>query len=529
MIPHYEGTIPKPGSGNGIIFREAYLNEPDLRQLQFFWKEIIECVSAKEVPDWQVFLDTIGGWADPFRRQSPPEQARALMTSFAKEMALDVKDAASNHRGVLRSPKSLMQRSYPELDFIEDNVLDTLYPIETLESDWQTQEERWTHAADKLASSWINREPHEIIAELDSVELEINQQWPRLMPYLCQRLAEKIPDPLLWFYAMLPRTLPADIVMPFLQDSIAREVAGWEQALRIGFETERLRQRATPLILTRDNVPDDVIQAVLNIAGQYASIMERLIWSNQLSREPVIKLFKHPDKSLVGKLLIAEWQRKETGTIADDIRPLWEQAVIEHCVGDYWLREIFKVEADLGLRWFNQRFVEDSFNPSYEFRSRIREVFAEWSLEDRQNLLDIVPDGYSYNDIIVETVGDNLELYERLLKKSNWPEEALLAPLHRSIDSASAWVSFAKLAYEHGHTREAIVEHTLMAVGITASWVGKCSDVWKKRCYQFEALRDHEDEIIRALAGLGYRRSDEQYKKELDKERDEDVYGRDWN
>ena len=26
---------------------------------------------------------------------------------------------------------------------------------------------------------------------------------------------------------------------------------------------------------------------------------------------------------------------------------LWEQAVIEHCVGDYWLREIFKVEAEL--------------------------------------------------------------------------------------------------------------------------------------------------------------------------------------
>ena len=186
----------------------------------------------------------------------------------------------------------------------------------------------------------------------------------------------------------------------------------------------------------------------------------------------------------------------------------------------------FEVEAKLAMKWFKQRFVDDSFHPSYEFRSDLGDVFAEWSLEDRRNLLDIVPDGHSYNDIIVKIIGDKVPLYERLLQKS-WPESALLAPLHRSIDSA--WESFAKLTHEHGHAPEKIVTHTFMAVGLVASWVGKYSDVWKKWRDPFEDIRDHEDEIIRQIAEIGYQRSDERYKEELDKERDEGVYGRDWD
>ena len=228
----------------------------------------------------------------------------------------------------------------------------------------------------------------------------------------------------------------------------------------------------------------------------------------------------------MGILAVEVWQHDKQ-TIADNIRPLWEQAIIENCEGDYWLREIFKVEAKLAVIWFKQRFVDNSFNPSYEFRSKISEVFAEWSLEDRRTLLKAVPDGYSYNDIIVEIVGENLELYELLLQQPCWHESALLSPLHRSIDSV--WEAFAKLADERGHTPEEIVAHTFMSPGISASWVGKYSNVWKKWLDQFEAIRDHEDDIIRHIAELGYQRSNEQYKVELEKERDEDVYGRDWS
>ena len=527
MIPHFEDSIPKPGSGNAITLREAYLTEPELNELKSFWQEIIACTRAIKVPDWQVFLETIGDWAYPFRIQSAPQATREFMTAFAKVMALDVKEQAANHIGVLFKLQSLMERSYPDLEIFKDDVIDALYPGRPTTTDPEKQEAIWNKATDKLADDWIQREPQAVIQQLESIELEIGQRWPRQMPYLCQRLAEKTSEPLAWFDAMLPTALPADTVMPFLREAIRRDEDGWELSLRTGFEADRLRESALRDILTCENVPDDLVQAALNIAGHHSFLMESLVRSNRLSRELVNELFKHPDKSLVGKLAIAEWRPKETGAIADDIRLLWEQAVIEYCEGDFWLREIFKSEAALAVRWFKQRFVDDSFHPPYEFRSELGEVFAAWSLEDRRNLLDIVPyGGFPYSEIILKVIGHNLALYEQLLKKSTWPESAKLVPLHRSIDSA--WESFAKLAHENEHAPEEIVSHTFMAEGIVASWVGKYSDVWKRWRDQFETIRDHEDEIIRRIAEIGFQRSDERYKKELNKERDEDVYGRDW-
>ena len=400
-------------------------------------------------------------------------------------------------------------------------------PLELSITHWKTQKENWEFAVDELAGSWISREPHKVVAELESVELEITQQRPRLTPYLCQRLAAKTSEPLLWFNAMLPTALPADTVMPFLREAILQHVNGWELALRTGFENERLRESTLWNILTCENVPGDLVQAALNIAGEHTSTTESLVWSNQLSRELVIELLKHPDKALVGKLAIAAWHGTDTGALADDIRPLWEQAVIEYCEEDYWLLEIFEVEAELAVRWFKHRFDVDLFHLPYEFRSRIGEVFAAWSLEDRRNLLDIVPYGFFYNEIVVKIIGDKVPLYEWLLKKSSWPESALLAPLHRSIDAV--WVAFAKLAHEHDLAPEDIVSNTFITEGIIVLSTGKTSSTWKNWRDQFEGIRDHENAIIRQIAEIGYQRSDERYKEELNRERDQDVFGRDWD
>ena len=442
-------------------------------------------------------------------------------------MALDVKEGAANHFGILFKLQSLMQPSYPDLEIFKDDVIDALYPGRPTTTDSEKQDAIWNKAADKLVEDWIKREPQEVIEQIELIELEIGQRWPRQMPYLCRALAQKTSEPLAWFDAMLLTALPADTVRPFWHEAILRDQEGWDLALRIAFETDRLRPSAIWDILTCENVPDDLIQAAFNIAGEHPYLMESLVRSNRLSRELVIELFKHPDKSFVSKLTIAEWQRKETGAMADDIRKLWEQAVIEHCEGDYWLLELFKVEAELAVRWFKHRLTDNSYHPAYEFRTGFGKVIAKWSFEHRRNLLDIVPCGYPYNEILVKVIGDNLALYEQLLKKPDCTDSAELAPLHRSIDST--WVSFANLAHAHDHAPEEIVTHTFMAVGIVATWVGKYSDTWKNWRDQFDAIRDHEDEIIRGIAEIGYRSSEERYKEELDKERDEDVYGRDWD
>ena len=269
MIPDFENTLPDPGSRNTMQYYSGCLTEHELAELQQFRAKIIERAKAIEVPDWRVVLPTIDAWL--YLDHQCSEEAYEMLTSFARKMARDVAEVADYHIGIIHS----LQRRLPDLEFPTDDVLNILYAIDKRETDWKKQQENWTQSASTLADTWLARDPTEVIAQLESIELEFSQArrpWPWLTPYVCRCLAEKTSDPLVWFDAMLPTTLAADTIAPFLQEAVRREVNGWEQALRASFETERLRGIAIHIILSNENIPKDLKQASLIVAGQYTFI-----------------------------------------------------------------------------------------------------------------------------------------------------------------------------------------------------------------------------------------------------------------
>ena len=269
MIPDFQRTLPDSGSGNTMQYYSGCLTEHELVELQQFRAKIIEFTRVVSLPDWHVFLPMIREWL--YLDHQCSEEAYEMLTSFARKMARNVAEAAAEHIGFIHS----LQRLMPELEIPVDGALNTLYPIERREDDWKKQDESWTQAAGELADTWITREPTEVIAQLESIDLEFSQArrpWPWLTPYVCRCLAEKTSDPLVWFDVMLPTTLAADTIAPFLQEAVRREVNGWEQALRASFETERLRGIAIHIILSNENIPKDLKQASLIVAGQYTFI-----------------------------------------------------------------------------------------------------------------------------------------------------------------------------------------------------------------------------------------------------------------
>ena len=256
MIPRYETHESSPGSGNAITLYHGYLTKDEVLKLQVLWKEIIACTEVIAVSDWQVFVDTIADWAYPFSSNSPPDETREVLRSFGREMALDVARVASDHIGALHSLQSLMERSYPDLKIETDETMDILYPIYKPLDDFDKQNDNWKQDVGTLAGQWVEREPNEIVAQLEHIERESQigqRKWPRLTPHLCLSLAENTHDPLMWLNFMLTTTLPADTVVPFLQEAIKRGMDGWEQALQSSFETERLRGDAIQIILLHEN------------------------------------------------------------------------------------------------------------------------------------------------------------------------------------------------------------------------------------------------------------------------------------
>ncbi len=527
MLPHFETHEAGPGSANAITLYRGYLTKDEILRLQDFWKDIIACAEVIATPDWLVFLDAIHEWAYPDISHNTSDGSYEALTSFAREMALDVARLAADHIGVLHSLQCLMERSHPDLKIETDETMETLYPSYMPQDDFDKQKEKWQQDICRLVDQLMEQEPNEVVAQLEHIESESNigqTRGPRLTPNLCHRLAANAKEPLPWLSLMLNTTLPADTVVPFLREAIKRETEGWEQALRSGFETERLRGDALQIILLHKQPPDDLKLAALDIAGTYPFQLELLLRSNQLTDEILIELFSHPDISLVGHLAIAEWQRNETGTITDAIRPLWEKAIVEYSEDDFWLGEIFSAETELGLKWLKNRLGTGKFMP-FQYERSIKSLFEKLNAGDRQELLEILPDGYLYNSIIVGVVDNSPMLYKSLLQQSCREHTTLLSPLHRRIDSV--WTSFAKLASQQGYTPEHIVANTFAAVGIADSWWGEYSSIWKNWVEQFKAITNHEDETIRQIAVVGLQLSSKRYEEELKKEHAEEVYGRD--
>ena len=84
----------------------------------------------------------------------------------------------------------------------------------------------------------------------------------------------------------------------------------------------------------------------------------------------------------------------------------------------------------------------------------------------------------------------------------------------------------AKLAYEAGYTPQQIAGRTIMPIGVVTTWSGERSKVWQRWIERFEEMVTHDDDTIRLIAQVGIEICTEQFEKDLKKEYDESVFGR---
>ncbi len=529
VLPHFDFSENQPGIDGSIRIYSGFLIHEHLVKLQEYWEEIIECARVYTASNWEEFLSTVGSWAYPYHGNGPDENTRKMMTDFAQRMAFDVAEVASEHVGVLHRLKALMDRSYPDFEIVTDDAIEILYPIERLENDWEKQESNWKEDADKLADQWALRKPIEVVAQIEHIESEISKagkSWPRLTPHLCCRLAEKTSDPLRWFEAMLPTTLPVDTVFPFLLEAVEQNIAGWEHALESAFDTARLKASAMSIILTKDDVTMNLKLNAMRDAAQFPNLIEQLVRSNRLSKAVTVELYEHADKSLASKVALSQWKQNDSGGIPSWIRSQWEEAIINHAAADYQgedfqLGEIFASEPSLGKKWLVQNFKDDSFEP-FKFEKSIDSVIASLTGPSRQELLELIPEGYRWRSTAAALVGDSPELFEKLLSLPR-NELDVLAPLSRSMID-SVWMAFAKLAFQHGHSEASIAS---CAFTNSSTWSGRYSDIVKSQYKQFERFCSDNDEIVRRIANAGNEYFSQQYEYWRKRERDEDVFGRD--
>ena len=522
LIPIVEAFEPTEDNGHQLRWIHGYLPAQALQDIARFWKEIMECVQCFTPPNWDDFLDVIGEWAYP--DVSPAEETSQAMTEFSQQMALDVAEAASDYNGVLHRLKALMKLSYPDLEIITDEVVNILYPILDSDADFEGQQISWEHNVNRLAGKWPRRKPPEIAAELERIEKDMEYGRGglyRFTPLLCNLLADAAESPLDWFNAFAKTSLPADTIDPFLRTAIERGLDGWETALKLCYEEERLRSSAVEISLTIEHLPAGFKSRALSHVAQFRGLIEFLARFNRIPQSTILDLLSHTDMQVAGKVAIALWQNNSRGEIPEELRDLWEKAIVQHDDDDYWLEIILSTETNLGRRWLLYKFEDETCRP-FMFEKSIATVAANLNTNERETFLGLIPDRFGWDDTISLLVGDSQELFVTLLS-SNRDEYNKLCPLSRpSIDVT--WIEFAKRAIEQGHSVEEIVSHAFERHII---YSGKYSEILKNRCDQFNAYRNDTDEDVLKIAEYGYQYYLDQFKKEKKREDDEDVFGRD--
>ena len=530
VIPTFEFSEHQPG-GDGIRIFSGFLNQEHLLRLQEFWNVIANLMRVVAPTDWDEHFTALGQWAFPM--DCPNDDTREILTAFGETMVLDIVSAVGGNVALLHRLKAFTIRAYPHLEIVSDPVVNTLYPILNFEEDQGAQEKKWKEAVSLLAKKWSNKEPAEVISLLEPIErdlLGVHGILHRYTGYLCQLLSQSSAAPLTWFTYFLDSGLPADTVIPFLLEAVEQKDEGWENALRAAFDTDELNAHAVSIILTTDDVALTLKSEVLRDADQYPDLIAQLVRSNQLSEAAALELYKHPDKLLVSKVVLAQWKQKDRDEIPSWIRPQWEEAIVNHVTADhatfqfihvdYWLERIFANEPELGTRWLQKRFKDDSFTP-FRFAKSIASAIAGMSAASRQRLLELIPDGYLWRDTAALLVGDSPDLFQKLLQSPR-NELDVLAPLSRpAIDSI--WMKFAKLASQHGFPTGSIVSH---AFSDFTSWSGNFSDVSKSRYEQFEPFLTGSDVEVQRIAKAGRDYFFSEYESWRNRERDEEVFGR---
>jgi hypothetical protein len=338
----------------------------------------------------------------------------------------------------------------------------------------------------------------------------------------CNELAESVNQLGLWVQLMLDTDLPAELMTPFLQQLVDREVSGWTALSLECLDHPLYRSSAITVILTHPSPPEVLLSCVLEaLVGLEATVKTHCL-RGEVSIVVLKHLLQHPDEKVLAAAVDGEWHAEPKGTVRKAVRKEWEAALITAPAEPYWLNEVFEGNPSLARSWLQARF--DEGLPIYFDRSwkkAIQAVVRVLDTEGRSYFLHQLPEDDMMGEAVKHLVGDDLDVYRNFLEDDRYSSLHLI-PLSRSLDEV--WIEMVGLALDAGYNKGDIVGATFWPVGITIR-AGPESKKWRTWVERFERLSEHTDPRIREIGRLGREQAQASLEKALKRELEEGVYG----
>jgi hypothetical protein len=449
---------------------------------------------------------------------------------FASEILKDIAGVNGIGLGTVHRIMKIAESLKLSVPLSVNNEFLKLFPVEDL-IDWQSAEARQREAAAKLAEEWIQGVPEQIVKRISFYESEARAagiSYPRLTSYVCKLIAEKVMKRIPWVEAMIREGLTADLLEPFLTEAMLKNEVGWERLITQCLENDRLRIASISIVLTVPSPSPGLLNKVLQHLEGYGSFIESFCLRRQVPESTLLELLQHPDPSISGNAAIGTWVAEPKGEIGESLKEKWRAAVLNIQNETHWLGEILKKDETLAFEWLAKHIINTDI--SHDTLRVFNAAIGSLTIDQRKEILKLLPNDFWRTGIIKTLIGDSLDLYQHLLK-NNQKSSVHLMPLRlSSIESfgegevwdEEAWVAKAKIALDAGYSPEEVED----AISEGWSWSGKISDMWVRWIAFHDRRLQDSDPRIKKVGEIGKAKAKAQYNKELIRERRESIYGR---
>jgi hypothetical protein len=524
LSPAVQFVESDPGSGHSVTISSGVLPLKCLRQLAEIWTEVVDFIKCYPPTSWAGIRKLVEAWASPsdHGHRSPPSDAYEFMQHTASKMLQDVLELGRHNNGVVYWVARTAHTVPTDLTPSFDPDFSALFPLTDPLERHRFQVQQLAHVR-ALAEDWRAVPVDVGVSKLCRFEREIREAghvWPDYRIQFCQRLAELVESPLAWAEALSSARAHPSLVFEFVRAGYQQKEPGVEAFLRKLIQCEDYRLAAV-LILLRDSgaVPNLLSLASASIRGA-GSLIEGEALLGRLPVQTLRSLLLHDDDEIATAAAIGEWERFSHGGAPTAVPTEWRAAIVRCTTGDSRLAEILRSNRSLAIAWLEQQISTKS-DCLYGHDDATSAAVGTLAPEDRRALLRCVPAEYQMKDLLKALIENDIEAYSILLSMESHKAYHLV-PLEQI--GGAAWADMAKLAMRQGFSPKEIAENARMAGGV---WVGKFSNYEKSQLDAFEQLLEHPDSGVRSIAEFGHETAKARYKRELEREHREEVYGRD--
>ena len=346
----------------------------------------------------------------------------------------------------------------------------------------------------------------------------------------CVRLAERVTDPVAAANTLMNHNLPGKVVEPFLQKAATEDSPGWVSLVHRCLEEDLYEHLAVSTIIQHPNPQPELLPSAILKAGAMLDVVNTECLWGRVPNETLAAMFHADDPRIAVAAAVGHWSAEPKGTINEALTESWRQAFLRSALYDaelsqlteYLIGEILANDSNLASEWLILALsdIDSWFGNLLDLA---QPVVQGMDSRQRRSVLKALPmDSYRILDDVVQVlVGEDLDLYRELLDSPQLTKYHL-APLATLPDQP--WTMKAILALNAGYSVNAVVEATILNVGL---WRGSESEMWAGWRRRFEALNENDeiDSRIFDLARQGAKVTSEREEQAHKRDRYRAVHG----